>query len=102
MPQRRSYGERSGLHVEWVTIRRRTIYLLLTTAVIVVGAAAAFYYFVFHRAPGSRYYLGPRGGRAQHQRALSSRSRGTSKFVRPGRLRGSTREWESPFRGMTT
>lgn len=51
MSQRRPYGERSGLHVEWVTIRHRTIYVLLTTAVIVVGAAAASYYFVFHASP---------------------------------------------------
>ena len=51
MSQRRPYGERSGLHVEWVTIRHRTIYRLLTTAVIVVGASTAFYYFVFQAAP---------------------------------------------------
>ncbi len=51
MSQRNQYGERSGLHVEWVTIRHRTVYLLVALAVLVGGGAAAFYYFAYHAPP---------------------------------------------------
>ena len=51
MPTRRPYGEGTGLHVEWVTIRHRTVYLLLVTGVAVLMAGAAVYYFVFHARP---------------------------------------------------
>ncbi len=51
MSQRRQYDDRPGIHVEWVTIRHRTIYSLLATAVLLLGGAGAFYYFVFHAPP---------------------------------------------------
>ena len=51
MPTRRPYGEGTGLHVEWVTIRHRTVYLLLVTGMAVLMAGAAVYYFVFHARP---------------------------------------------------
>ena len=45
MPSRKPYGEGSGLHVEWVTVRHRTVYLLLSiAAVVLVGGGAAYYF----------------------------------------------------------
>jgi len=52
MPSRRPYGEGSGLHVEWVTIRHRTVYQLLVLGIVLLLGGGAVYYFGFHAAEG--------------------------------------------------
>jgi hypothetical protein len=48
MPTQKPYGEGSGLHVEWVTVRHRTVYALLTIGVVVLIGAGAVYYIGMH------------------------------------------------------
>ena len=52
MPSQRPYGEGSGLHVEWVTVRHRTVYLLLVSGAALLLGAAAVYYFGFQMTAG--------------------------------------------------
>ena len=48
MPSRTPYGDGSGIHVEWVTIRNRTVYIIAAAIVslLLVGAGFLWWHYV--------------------------------------------------------
>lgn len=52
MPPRDPYRDRTGLHIEWVTVRNRTIYLVGAAVVLLMVAGIGFYLREYgHAAP---------------------------------------------------
>ena len=50
MPRQAPYGEGTGIHVEWVSVRRRTLYTIVTL-LVVLGAGGGGLYWWMNSAP---------------------------------------------------
>jgi hypothetical protein len=47
MPSRTPYGEGTGIHVEWVTIRNRTVFLIAAACVVLLAGGAGFLWWMY-------------------------------------------------------